>query len=132
MVIRFVLLFAHGGVLPKHIDFGVEKINRDVRAWMAGAGSEEIVPVVMAEDSPVWTRLYSEPEASDDACSVLQTALERLEARRMVVGHTVQKDGITSACDGRVWRVDVGMAKHYGGKPAVLEIVGDDVKIIAR
>ena len=46
----------------------------------------------------------------------------------MVVGHTVQREGITSACDEKVWRIDVGLARLYKGKPAVLEIRGDTVR----
>jgi hypothetical protein len=53
-----------------------------------------------------------------------------LKAQRMVVGHTVQKDGITSGCNDRVWRIDVGMAKHYGGRPQVLEIQAGKVRSI--
>jgi hypothetical protein len=45
----------------------------------------------------------------------------------MVVGHTVQEGGITSACDGRVWRIDVGLAAHYGGRTQVLVIEGETV-----
>ena len=49
----------------------------------------------------------------------------------MVVGHTVQ-DEANPACDGRVWRVDVGMAAHYGGDSAAVEINGDTVTLLTR
>jgi hypothetical protein len=46
----------------------------------------------------------------------------------MVIGHTVQESGVSSACGGKVWRIDVGLSSYYGRKPAqVLEIVGDRV-----
>ena len=48
----------------------------------------------------------------------------------MVVGHTVQIEGVKSACGEKVWLVDVGMAKHYGGTPSVIEIVGDTVNVL--
>lgn len=64
----------------------------------------------------------SEPDAGD--CRLLEDTLHRLGARRMVVGHTIQDGGISSACDGLVWRVDVGMAEHYGGGAAVLDLSG--------
>jgi hypothetical protein len=48
----------------------------------------------------------------------------------MVMGHTVQDEGISSACEGRAWHVDVGMAAHYGGPVEVLEIVGDSVRVL--
>ncbi len=47
-------------------------------------------------------------------------------AQRMVVGHTIQAQGINSACDGRVYRVDVGLSRGCGdGDPQVLEILRD-------
>ena len=56
--------------------------------------------------------------------------LESLGVRRMVVGHTVQKTGISSACDDGVWRIDTGMSDYYGGEPFAIEIVGDEVSVI--
>ena len=120
-------VFAHGGVLPKHVSYGLEKINEEVQRWLLGESGDAPPAIVASDDSPVWTRDYSmEPDAGD--CATLERALAAIPAKRMVVGHTVQERGIQSACDGKVWLVDVGMAKHYGGSPAVLEIVGDQVR----
>jgi hypothetical protein len=122
-------VFVHGGVLPQHVPRGVddlERLNADVRQWLMGGDDGGTVErLVMADDGVVWTRVY----ASDDAqaCALLGEALGRLEAQRMVVGHTVQKSGITSGCDGKVWRIDVGLAAHYGGRTEVLLIEGDRV-----
>jgi len=118
--------FVHAGVLPAHVAYGIEKLNREVRAFVRGARPE--LPAVMDHrTSPVWTRLYSEEETPSAAtCATLGEALEGLGVRRMVVGHTVQEQGINSGCDGRVWRIDTGMSKAYEGGPVqVLEIAGD-------
>jgi hypothetical protein len=48
----------------------------------------------------------------------------------MVVGHTVQKTGISSACEGRIWRIDVGLAHYYGGSVAALEIAQGQVRVL--
>jgi hypothetical protein len=61
---------------------------------------------------------------------VLREVLSSLEATRIVMGHTIQDDGIASACGGRAWRIDVGMAAHYGGPVEVLEIIGDSVRVL--
>ncbi len=53
-----------------------------------------------------------------------------LTAKRMVVGHTVQEAGISSACAGRAWRVDVGMSAHYGGEVAILELSNGEVRVL--
>ncbi|WP_437591133.1 metallophosphoesterase [Sorangium sp. So ce1000] len=123
-------VFAHGGVLPAHTRYGIARINREVRAWMEGK-SPSAPAVIAAEDSPVWARLYSSdppPSPGSTPCAALDQALAAMSAKRMVVGHTVQEHGITSACGDKVWRIDVGMSSHYGGKPAALEIVGDTVR----
>ena len=123
-------VFVHGGVLPRIVDYGVERLNQETRQWIRG--DVRCPPeLLLAGDGPVWSRHFSdEPDAED--CRLLEATLERLAAQRMVVGHTVQTGGISSACDGRVWRVDVGMADHYGGQPAVLELLDDDVRILDR
>jgi len=43
----------------------------------------------------------------------------------------VQKAGISSACGGRVYRVDVGLSDYYGANPTqVLEIRGERTKVL--
>lgn len=123
-------VFVHGGVLPQHVPKGLadlERLNANVRAWLMGAtDGRSIEEQVMSPEGVVWTRVYAQDDAQ--TCALLGDALARLDAKRMVVGHTVQKDGITSACDGRAWRIDVGMAAHYGGQVQVLLIEGDRVE----
>ena len=63
---------------------------------------------------------------------MLDEALATIGVARMVVGHTVHTDGIRSACDGKIWMIDVGMASHYGGPVEVLEIAGAEPKVLGR
>ncbi len=121
-------VFVHGGVLPEHVDYGLERINREVRAWLRGERPEP--PEQAAGRRGVaWIRDYSdEPDARD--CDTLDEALREIGARRIVVAHTVHREGISSACDDKVWRIDAGMAAHYGGHPAALEITGDTLQVI--
>jgi len=120
-------VFVHGGVLPSHVAYGIAKINEEARAWLRGDG--DFPAILDGPDSPEWLRLYS---ASPDsaACERLAWILEEIGARRMVMGHTVQKEGISSACDGLAWRIDTGMSAAYGGSVEVLEIVGDSVRVL--
>jgi hypothetical protein len=118
-------LFTHGGVLPEHVDWGLEWMNAEIRSWLRGEISQP--DWIRGDLSPVWNRLYS--DAPDQAaCDTLAMVLEGLNVERMVVGHTIQDAGITSYCGGRVWCIDVGMAEHYGGRAEVLEIRGDVVR----
>lgn len=120
-------VFVHGGVLPDHVEYGIDSINSDAQAWLRGEGERTVV--LQGSDSPQWTRLYSR-EPDSIACATLEVALTALGASRMIVGHTIQDDGIASACDGRAWRVDVGMAAYYDGSAQVLEIVGDSIRVL--
>ena len=126
-------IFVHGGVLPEHIVHGIDEINSSAQAWLRGEA--DLPPVLSGPESPQWTRLYSDnPDSS--ACEVLQEVMTALEAKRIVMGHTIQEAGITSACDAQAWRIDVAMAAYYastndyGGSAEVLEIVGDSVRVL--
>jgi hypothetical protein len=119
-------VYCHGGVLPRYAD-DIERMNRAVASWLVGlddAGRS----ILEAEDGPVWSRHYGgDPSPAD--CELLNQALAKLGAERMVVGHTVQP-AISAACAGKVWRIDVGMAAHYGGKPAALELGPGTVRVL--
>jgi hypothetical protein len=112
-------VFVHGGILPKHVAYGLDKLQGEVSAWMRGERAEPPA-ILLAEDGPIWTRSYSSPGKED--CASLASALGSLGARRMVVGHTPQEHGISSACEGQIFRIDVGMSKFYGGPVQVLDI----------
>lgn len=65
------------------------------------------------------------------ACGTLAAALSATNSRGLVVGHTPQTIGGNSKCDGRVWRIDVGMSSGVlHALPEVLEIVDDKVRIL--
>ena len=120
-------VFVHGGLVPAHVTYGLEKINAETRDWMLGSGPEPAV--LSGSDSPVWSRHYSDsPDAQD--CLLLFETLEALGAKRMVVAHTVQSAGITDACGGKVWRVDVGLSSYYGGETQVLLMEGDEATVL--
>lgn len=122
-------VFVHGGISAEHVD-GLVELDAGVRALLAGERvSEQIVARAMDPEGPLWTRDFSWTE-EPEVCERLAAALAKLGVRRMVVGHTVQEGGITSACDQRVWRIDVGLAAHYGGPTQVLEIEGDAVRVL--
>jgi hypothetical protein len=120
-------VFVHGGVTAAHVRYGIGRFNRELRRWMAGEGPS---PVLATDDQgPLWTRRYSDDRSSID-CAGLGEALRALDAKRMVVGHTVHEEGISSACDGRVWRIDTGLSALYGGPLQVLQIEGDTVTVL--
>lgn len=122
-------VFAHGGVSARYAAYGLDRLNRELRCWLADSGSS---PRAMPKpgrdpDGPVWSRRFS---LDPPDCAELDKALGILGAARMVVGHTVQERGITSACDGKIWRIDTGIAGYYGGPRQALEIRGGQIAIL--
>ncbi|GAB4813892.1 hypothetical protein N2152v2_000938 [Parachlorella kessleri] len=195
-------VFVHGGLLPQHVEHGLERINQETQAWLLGdhvaasaaaaprlaaaspaegghhlpseraaavaAGGGALpavqqgaqaadaaaapaaalgVPLAAAAAAPapaaappprpqflsgrdavVWSRHYSWAKEDEERCEcgLLAETLRKLPgASRMVVGHTIQRQ-IDSACDGQVYRIDVGMSKGCrDGLPEVLEILND-------
>lgn len=123
-------LFAHGGVLPVHVDYGLGRINREASAFLAGS-SRELPPILTDEEAPVWMRDYGGPEVTAEACEALGRALAQVGAKRLVIGHTVQEHGITSACNDRLFRIDIGLSAFYGVKPPqVLEVTAAGARIL--
>lgn len=121
-------LFVHGGLLPTHATYGLERMNTESQAWLR-AETTPIPAILTDEQGPLWTRIYSDPGQAPN-CAFLTQTLNQLGAKRMIVGHSVQTQ-VTQACDGKVWRIDVGMAKAYGGPVQVLEMIGDQLRVIS-
>ena len=121
-------MFVHGGILPKHVTYGIDRLNDDARAYLLGEKSEPS-RVLVGEDGPLWSRMYSAAPGREE-CATLYETLRLLGAKRMVMGHTVQRNGINAACDGKAWRIDVGMSKVYEGPIQALAIEGDVVTIL--
>lgn len=80
--------------------------------------------------SPIWMRDYSLPPDeiphNPEAGIMLDEVLRRVNASRIVIGHTPQSC-INAALNGKAWRIDVGMSRGMNGTaPEVLEIVKDE------
>lgn len=122
-------IYSHAGIVGEFVT-QVDAVNMSSRCWLDGqAGGPRDVPIAMSsEESPVWTRAYGLDPVD---CASAKAVLDKLGVKRMVVGHTVQKQGINAACDGTVWRIDVGLAKLYDGPIEVLELVeGAEPKVL--
>lgn len=110
-------IFSHAGVIGSWVA-RIDEVNQASRCWLDGQATTPS-PALTSDDSPVWTRAIG-GDAPD--CAAVATALASLGLKRMVIGHTPQPHGITSACNDTLWRIDVGLSKHYGGPIEVLEL----------
>jgi len=119
-------LFVHGGILPDHVAYGLDRLNGETRAWLRGEGPEPAI--YAAKDDPVWARHYSDQPDSTD-CALLREVLAAVDCDRLFVGHTIQEGGVTAHCGARVWCLDTGAAAAYGGPVEVLEITPDSVTV---
>lgn len=120
-------VFSHAGVAAGWAG-RLDQVNLENRCWLAGELPDQAAPSALTNDeSPVWTRTLGFDPVD---CAQLARTLGELGVKRMVVGHTVQPEGITSACDGALWRIDVGLGAHYGGPIQVLELVGGTAKVL--
>ncbi|KAJ6884852.1 hypothetical protein NC652_031758 [Populus alba x Populus x berolinensis] len=116
-------IFVHGGLMAKHVEYGLERINEEVRDWISGLMGKAAPRYCRGGNAVVWLRKYSVVEKNCD-CSMLEHVLATVPGvKRMIMGHTIQADGINLACNNRAVRIDVGMSKGCGdGLPEVLEI----------
>jgi hypothetical protein len=125
-------VFVHGGVLHKHVAAGIERLNDETARWMRGERSSP-PSLVERSDGPLWTRAYGAPGPGPEACTELDRTLEALAAKRMVVGHCVQDGGVSAACGDKAWRIDIGLAAHYGSRPPeLLEITAAGVRVMRQ
>jgi 3',5'-cyclic AMP phosphodiesterase CpdA len=122
------VLFLHGGISPATAALGCEGINETVRTEL------KEMPVDAArlstflstrEDGPLWYRGLA-AESEGELAGELATMLERLQARAIVIGHTVAPNGrIATRFGGRVVQIDTGMLGgtfYPGGRASALEI----------
>ncbi|CAM8879201.1 unnamed protein product [Rhodiola kirilowii] len=134
--------FCHGGLLPHHVAYGIERMNNEVSQWMRGLTESESSPsfpfiATRGYDSVVWSRLYSrdtselEDHQIQQIHSILEQTLQGVGAKGMVVGHTPQMSGVNCKYNCSIWRIDVGMSSGVlNSRPEVLEIQDDKARIL--
>jgi Calcineurin-like phosphoesterase len=132
------VVFVHGGISEKYAQWGIQEINDRYREeldniWREFKGanlpanfrtSNATPSIVYRGESPLWYReLATVPE--EDLSEELDTILKTLGATVMVIAHTpripkgprdMQRFG------GKVWIVDTGISRIYGGRASALII----------
>ncbi len=120
-------LFVHAGIAPKHLTKNIKEINQDMRDYLTSPGTAftpEFQEYYMAYEGLLWNREFS---IGNPDCNKIQKVLNHFKVGSMIVGHTIQEQGINSKCDKKIWKVDTGMSDAFGvnGKIQVLEILND-------
>lgn len=120
-------LFVHAGLTKSFSDLGIEKINQEAHKFLKGE-LKNPPQFIIDSDGPLWARRYTQSPSQED-CQELSEILKKFNCKRMVVGHTIQYQGISSTCDNQCWMVDTGMA-FSSGKVEVLEIKPSGLAIL--
>ncbi|MDC0254270.1 metallophosphoesterase [Bacteriovoracales bacterium] len=120
-------IFVHGGVVPKYAKLGIDQLNQQISYWMKGITKRP--SWISDSKGPLWARYYSK-KTNSSHCKMLKKSLKILKAKIMFVAHTVQRNGINTACDGRVVRTDTGISSYYGGKKQAVRIQNGELSII--
>jgi len=132
-------LFAHAGLTPKFAQMGIDNINRQAREILVNAPSfaelyqmglkNQTHPLyndpILSDGGPLWIRDYSMKDESS-ICPEIETTLQMVNAKRMIIGHTVQNYGeIHSRCNGKLILIDIGLSYCYGSYFGYVEIKND-------
>jgi hypothetical protein len=128
------VVFLHGGLSPEVAALGCETINETVHRELTRdfdkTSEDPIASLTASPTGPLWYRgLAREDEAT--FIPALVQILRHMDARAIVVGHTVTRTGrIQHRFGGRVVMIDAGMAPWYQDSLAALEI-GPDGRMTA-
>jgi Calcineurin-like phosphoesterase len=123
------VVFLHGGLTPETAALGCAGINstvhRELNQDFEKTASNPLATLAAGENGPLWYRGLAKEDETTFAPSV-EKILQEMDARAIVVGHTVAKTGrIETRFGGRVVMIDAGMTEVYGGHRAALEIDAD-------
>tara|TARA_B100000787_G_C16198499_1_gene302884 strand:+ start:1917 stop:3140 length:1224 start_codon:yes stop_codon:yes gene_type:complete len=129
-------VFVHGGMTAAVAnDYTMDQINGIIQKWLIGNKStllmEHVNKLYHNDDdsySPFWSRTFSDldewnalsEQNFNNTVRILNLKNKRekkTEIKGMIVGHSPQfmyNKGLNSACNHKLWRVDVGMSKAFG------------------
>ncbi len=126
------VVFLHGGLTPEVAALGCEGINRGAQAELQRPMPpiDPAKALITSPDGPLWYRGLIDDGATAGPAdeSKIDAALKAIDARAIVVGHTVTPDyRIRPSSRGRIIQIDTGMLGGEffpGGRPSALEITG--------
>ncbi len=131
-------LFVHGGISATYAGLSVDEINRQVAAALK-AQDKSLTAIITHPHGPLWYRGLISRGGGDEATVAptppgatvpltieqeVDLALTNYGVKRLVVAHTPNPPGIIAGDGGKLWRIDSGISRAYGGTLSYLEIVG--------
>lgn len=112
-------IFCHGGIselISKK--YNIKEINNILKLFLNGSikNNNILFQSIYGSNGIIWFRSYSKDNSE---CTQLTNTLTNLNAKRMIVGHTPQKNGITNRCQQfkkNLWAIDVGLSRAFNTK----------------
>lgn len=107
-------LFVHAGLLPEHVENGVDSLNEELHkqlqarlsSWTGFEGA------LLKATGPLWLRRLARSPVTGK-CPELSKVLELTGAKRMVIGHTQVDEGVVqSRCGGRLLLADTIISRE--------------------
>lgn len=114
-------IFCHGGITPKIASkYKISEINILMRDYLYGNKNHEsksyFKELFLGPQSILWNRDFSVNDNNNNNRNNIKVkeVLSKLNSKYMVIGHTIQSNGIINRYDGSVWNVDTGMSEAFG------------------
>ncbi|CAJ1366449.1 unnamed protein product, partial [Effrenium voratum] len=127
------VLFNHAGLLPDMLSHrNLEDLNVAFRTAVDHAMGKELQRndyPLLGSQGPVWARDYALGKGHH--CRMAEEVLSKVQAERMVLGHTIQQDlHVHSHCNGRIVLADTAISSAYGGAMSYLEHKDGEVNVV--
>lgn len=128
-------IFVHGGAnkdLSK--EYSINKMNNLLKKYLINKlnnNEEDDFKKIYGKDGLIWYRDFVKNN-SLESCEDLDKSLKNLKGKRMIVGHTVQKN-IKKKCERfnrNLWAIDVGLSRAFRSSNIIceyLEILDDSI-----
>ena len=113
-------VFLHGGIGPSFVGKSIKSLNRSIVEELRDFSKLQ-AGVATNSEGPLWYRGLAQQEEAIEKPH-LEELLDNLDAKRIVIGHTVSPGTVWPRFGGRVVMIDVGMSAAYGGRLACLVI----------
>lgn len=128
-------LFVHAGLATNPKKHSIDYINDLMRKYLLGnkniRNNRDFNHMFDDDKGYLWTRDlgYNQKKMT---CQNVNRELKTFNVGKLVIGHSIQENGINSICNNRVWRIDVGMSDAFNKgekKIQILEILDNGMPL---
>ena len=108
-------LFVHAGLAKNPKKMSIEEINDLMRNYLLNTletkNSKAFTDSFNNPSGYLWSRELGTQKKIK--CKDIQQQLKIFNVDKLVIGHTIQENGINSICNNKIWRIDIGMSDAF-------------------